>query len=155
MIASSFESSVNDFISAGAILQFETRSPRKVVGDQSSESGGSNVFLHPERSVGVDVFVCKSVFETRTVRLVLRLNSGRMQNGMVRVRTTVDTADLLVARTSRVVLLVGRLQAVEAKAQIASFRQSVVSRWWPAWTSIRDVFVTNADLAVVLPVDLV
>ena len=155
MIASSFESSVNDFISAGAILQFETRSPRKVVGDQSSESGGSNVSLHPERSVGVDVFVCKSVFETRTVRLVLRLNSSRMQDGMVRIRTAVDTAYLLVARASRVVFFVGRLQAVEAKAQVAGFRQSVVSRWWPAWTSIRDVFVTNADLAVVLPVDLV
>ena len=155
MIASSFESSVNDFISAGAILQFETRSPRKVVGDQSSESGGSNVSLHPERSVGVDVFVCKPVFETRTVRLVLRLNSSRMQDGMVRVRTTVDTADLLVARASRVVFFVGRLQAVEAKAQVAGFRQSVVSCRWPARTSIRDMFVTDADLAVVLPVDLV
>ena len=155
MIASSFESSVDDFISAGAILQFETSSPRKVVVDQSSESGGGDVSLHPEGSIGVDVFVCKSVFETRTVRLVLRLNSSRMQDGMVRIRTAVDTAYLLVARASRVVLFVGRLQAVEAKAQIASFRQSVVSRWWPTWASIRDVFVTNADLAVVLPVDLV
>ena len=155
MIASPFESSVDDFISAGAILQFETSGPRKVVGDQSSESGGGDVSLHPEGSIGVDVFVCKSVFETRAVRLVLRLNSSRMQDGMVRVRTTVDTADLLVARTSRVVLFVGRLQAVDAKAQIASFRQSVVSRRWPARTSIRDMFVTNADLAVVLPVDLV
>ena len=155
MIASSFESSVDDFISAGAILQFETRSPRKVVGDQSSESGGSNVSLHPERSVGVDVFVCKSVVETRAVRLVLRLNSSRVQDGMVRIRTSVDTAYLLVARASRVVFFVGRLQAIEAKAQIAGFRQSVVSRWWPAGTSIRDVFVTNADLAVVLPVDRV
>lgn len=155
MIASSFESSVDDFISAGAILQFETRSPRKVVGDQSSESGGGDVSLHPEGSIGVDVFVCKSVFETRAVRLVLRLNSSRVQDGMVRIRTSVDTAYLLVARASRVVLFVGRLQAVEAKAQIESFRQSVVSRWWPAWTSIRDVFVTNADLAVVFPMDLV
>ena len=155
MIASSFESSVDDFISAGAILQFETRSPRTVVGDQSSESGGSDISLHPERSIGVDVFVCKSVFETRTVRLVLRLNSSRMQDGMVRVRTTVDTADLLVARASRVVFFVGRLQAVEAKAQVTGFRQSVVSCRWPARTSIRDVIVTDADLAVVLPVDFV
>ena len=155
MIASSFESSVNDFISAGAILQFETRSPRKVVGDQSSESGGSNVSLHPERSVGVDVFVCKSVFETRAVRLVLRLNSSRVQDGMVGVRTSVDTAYLLVARASRVIFFVGRLQAVEAKTQVAGFRQSVVSRRWPARTSIRDVIVTDADLAVVLPVDFV
>ena len=155
MIASSFESSVNDFISAGAILQFETRSPRKVVGDQSSESGGSNVSLHPERSVGVDVFVCKSVFETRAVRLVLRLNSSRVQDGMVGVRTSVDTAYLLVARTSRVVLFVGRLQTVEAKDQVDGFRQSIVSCRWPARTSIRDMFVTDADLAVVLPVDLV
>ena len=155
MIASPFEPSVDDFISAGAILQFETRSPRKVVGDQSSESGGSDVSLHPERSIGVDVFVCKSVFETRTVRLVLRLNSSRMQDGMVRVRTTVDTADLLVARASRVVFFVGRLQAVEAKAQVTGFRQSVVSCRWPARTSIRDVIVTDADLAVVLPVDFV
>ena len=155
MIASPFESSVDDFISAGAILQFETRSPRKVVGDQSSESGGGDVSLHPEGSIGVDVFVCKSVFETRTVRLVLRLNSSRMQDGMVRVRTTVDTADLLVARASRVVFFVGRLQAVEAKAQVTGFRQSVVSCRWPARTSIRDVIVTDADLAVVLPVDFV
>ena len=78
-----------------------------------------------------------------------------MQDGMVRVRTTVDTADLLVARASRVVFFVGRLQAVEAKAQVAGFRQSVVSRRWPARTSIRDVIVTDADLAVILPVDFV
>jgi hypothetical protein len=45
-----------------------------------------------------------------------------MQNGMVRVRTAVNTADLLVARASRVVLFVGRLQAVEAKTQVAGFR---------------------------------
>ena len=155
MIASTFESSVDDFIPTGAILQFETSSPREVVVDQSSESGGGDISLHPEGSIGVDVFVCKPVFETRAVWLVLRLNSSRMQDRMVRIRTAVDTADLLVAGASRVVLFVGRLQAVEAKAQVAGFRQSVVSRWWPAWTSIRDVFVTNADLAVVLPVDLV
>ena len=83
------------------------------------------------------------------------MNSSRMQNGMVRIRTAVDTADLLVARTSRVVLFVGRLQAIEAKTQITGFRQSVVSRRWPARTSIRDVIVTNADLAVVFPVDFV
>ena len=155
MIASPFEPSVDDFISAGAIFQFETSRPRKVVGDQSSESGGGDVSLHPEGSIGVDVFVCKSVFETRAVRLVLRLNPSRVQDGVMRIRASVDTADLLVARASRVVLFVGRLQAVEAKAQIAGFRQSVVSRRWPAGTSIRDVTVADADLAVVLPVDFV